>query len=335
MNGSSERTLPLKSEQPQADDRAVAVEDQAGPLRLLAKTAAVRRKKRKVRAPGHLGKHFSRTIAVTSGKGGVGKTSLACNIAIQLSRSGERTLILDADLGLSSIDTVLGLLPKKNLYHAIFDEVPVSEIVTTGPAGVKIITGGSGILELAHLSDKRRRSFIDSLEQLEEIADWFIIDTAAGMGKNVMAFIRAATEVLVVTTPEPTSVTDAYAMVKVTANRNRSADIGLVVNMAADQKEAEAVSTRIAEVSRQFLNVHVEKLGFVPFDSAVSRAVRAQTPLVSAFPSSPAAAAIARIARGIQGHAEETPRPKTAVGTFVERLRRIWRAEDQGTEVRG
>lgn len=321
----SEHPLPLQTEHREPEDRAIAVEDQAGPLRLLAKTVATRRRKRMVRPPGYLGKHFSRTIAVTSGKGGVGKTNLACNLAIQLSKSGERALILDADLGLSSVDTILGVFPGKNLYHVIFDGVPISEVVTTGPAGVKIVTGGSGILELAHLSDKRRRSFIDSLEQLERIADWFIIDTAAGLGKNVMAFIRAATEVLVVTTPEPTSVTDAYAMVKVTAKRNPTADIGLVVNMASGAEEARAVSSRITEVSRQFLNVGVNALGFVPFDTAVSKAVRAQTPLTEGFPRSAAALAIGGIAKTIQGDAEETRDQKTGVATFVERLRRMWK----------
>jgi flagellar biosynthesis protein FlhG len=323
-NQGSEHTLPLQTDHPESDDRAVVVEDQAGPLRLLAQTAAVRRRKRRIRQPGYLGKHFSRTIAVTSGKGGVGKTNLACNLAIQLSKSGERALILDADLGLSSIDTILGLLPRKNLYHAIFDGVPISDVITIGPAGVKIITGGSGILELAHLSDKRRNLFIDSLEQLEAAADWFIIDTGAGLGKNVMAFIRAATEVLVVTTPEPTSVTDAYAMVKVTAAKNPAAGIGLVVNMARSRQEADSVSARIAQVSRQFLNVSVAQLGFVPFDEAVSQAVRAQSPVVAAFPGSPAAKAIRGIADTICGRPDEVARPKAGFGSFVERLRKIW-----------
>jgi flagellar biosynthesis protein FlhG len=329
MPGNSEQPLPIETGSPLADHRRVVVEDQAGPLRLLAKTAATKRRKRRLESAGRLGEHFSRTIAVTSGKGGVGKTNLACNIAIQLAKSGEKTLLLDADLGLSSVDTILGFLPEKTLYDALFRAVPISEIVTLGPAGVSIITGGSGILELAHLSDRRREQFIGDLRQLEAIADWLIIDTGAGLGKTVMAFIKAANEVMVVTTPEPTAITDAYAMVKVASARNRAARLGIVVNMVSSQKEAQAVFSRISSVSRQFLSFNVHSLGFVPYDTSVSQAVRAQTPLLQAFPDSPAARAIAAVTRAVKGEAEKTSPSRGGIRGFIDRLSDLWRSQEE------
>jgi len=265
-----------------------------------------------------------RTIAVTSGKGGVGKTSLTTNLAILLARSGRRVLVFDADLGLANIDVLLGLAPRYHLHHVLQGIKSIEEIVITGPEGIRIVTGGSGILELAHLSEEKRETCLADLPKLAGMADIILFDTGAGLSPNVLAFVLAADEVLVVTTPEPTAIADAYAMIKVISQRSPDADLKLIVNMASSSKEAGDIAEKIISVSRQFLSVQVGYLGYLPVDPNVGKAVRRQQALSISFPGSLATHQIAAIARGL-GY--QRPRSGRDGAAFVERIRKFFKGD--------
>ena len=177
-----------------------------------------------------------RTIAITSGKGGVGKSNLVINMAIALASSGMRVLVVDADLGLANIDLLLGITTPYTLEHVATGEVSLEDIQVTGPGGIKIIPGGSGAQRLLRTSEEERASLMRSLRELDDQADFIIIDTGAGLSPNVLAFLKFVHEIIVVTTPEPTSVADAYATVKTIAYENLGASIMIVVNMARSPK---------------------------------------------------------------------------------------------------
>lgn len=192
--------------------------DQAEKLRILARTI-----KNQVESEIKGNGKKTRIIAVTSGKGGVGKTNFTINFALSLMAYGQKVIVLDADLGLANIDVILGISPKYNLYHVLKGEKTIQEIIVPGPQGLQIIAGGSGIQELANLRRWQVEQFIAKLGELEGLADILIIDTAAGLSRNVMSFVLAADEVIVITTPEPTAITDAYGLVKVMTTKKRTA----------------------------------------------------------------------------------------------------------------
>lgn len=237
----------------------------------------------------------ARTIAVTSGKGGVGKTNFTTNLALLLAQSGERVIVLDADLGLANLHVVLGVSPRFHLEHVMRGEKTLPEILYTAAQGVRIIAGGSGIAELANLSDTQRKRFVEGLADLDSMADVILIDTGAGLSHNVLAFVLASEEVIVITTPEPTAIADAYATIKIVSRENPEASLKLVVNMATTEAEALATAERLRLVSKQFLGVNLEVLGYIPSDPSVPRAVRAQRPVALDNPNSPVARAISRI----------------------------------------
>lgn len=229
----------------------------------------------------------ARTIAITSGKGGVGKTNFSTNLALMLAKRGLRVIVLDADLGLANLHVVLGVSPHYHLGHVLRGERTLRDILYAAPCGIQIIAGGSGISELANLNDEQRQRFISGLEELDELADIILIDTGAGLSHNVLAFVLAVEEVIVVTTPEPTALADGYATIKVISRENPDAHLRLVVNMAASETEAEATSERLRLVARQFLNLELDVLGHLPQDASVPRAVRAQRPVVLENPNAP------------------------------------------------
>ncbi|MBM3317809.1 MAG: MinD/ParA family protein [Candidatus Eisenbacteria bacterium] len=237
------------------------------------------------------------SIAIAGGKGGIGKTNLAANLAIGMSDLGRRVLLLDGDLSLANVDLLLGLAPRHTLHDVVTGRRRMEEIVLAGPAGVRILPAASGIEEMADLDEVRRERLLRSLARVTGDRDVLIIDTAPGIQAQNLRLARAADEILVVTTPEPPAFADAYATLKVLSAHALARPPRLVVTMARDRGEARRVSERIGRVARRFLGLDLELCGVIPRDAAVARAVRRQQPFVRAYPDSPAAEAIRDLAR--------------------------------------
>ncbi len=237
-----------------------------------------------------------RVVAVTSGKGGVGKTSLVANLATALAGRGVPVTVLDADFGLANLDILLNLAPARNLGHLLRGEARGEDVVVTVEQGFRVIPGASGVEALADLDPAARDRVLAELGPLAGSGGLLLIDTAAGIGRNVVDLCLAAGEVIVVTNGEPTSLTDAYGLIKVLWGRGPDTRVRLVVNSARDEAEGRAVYERLAEVVQRFLGRDVAFLGTIVEDAYVRRAARRQTPFVAAYPRSPAARCVARIA---------------------------------------
>jgi len=231
----------------------------------------------------------ARIITITSGKGGVGKTSVTVNLAIALSRLGLRIAILDVDFGLANVDLLFGITPKHTLLDLIRDEKSIFEVMTDGPNNIKFLSGGSGVEELTRLDRKKLRKFISNIALLDKIYDIILIDTGAGLSRNVMSFIMAADEIILVTTPEPTAITDAYALVKMVSRRDRKKIIRILVNKAETAREAEDIANRLLVVSEKFLSLKLNKLGYILYDDNIVKAVKLQKPFCLSNPKSQAA----------------------------------------------
>ena len=258
-----------------------------------------------------------RIITVTSGKGGVGKSNVVINLAVTFTRMGKRVLIIDADLGLANIDILLGLKNRHNIEDVMDGRMALRDIVVEDPLGILVVPGSSGIPRIANLSNRKRREFIDSFKDLEDQADIILIDTSAGLNKNVIKFALVADEIVIVTTPEPSAITDAYAMIKVLHGEKPEADIGLIVNQAKNQAQAADVANKIAEVSRQFLNFPISVLGTLPFDPYVPRAVMLRRPWAELYPRSAATSAIKKVAaKLVNGNGESDGPP----GGLMQRI---------------
>jgi flagellar biosynthesis protein FlhG len=222
-----------------------------------------------------------RSIAILSGKGGVGKSNVAVNLALALAESGLKVAILDADLGLANIDILFGVIPKFNLGHVLRGDKELSEILFKVGERVSIIPGGAGLRELADLDDQRQSWIINRLSFLEEETDVLLLDTSAGIHRNVLAFAVASDLSMLITTPEPTAIRDSYSVLKsLCQTTNGGINIGLVVNMAADDKEAFMVAERIISAGEQFLDFRIPYLGCVIWDSAVIDSVKKRKPLL-------------------------------------------------------
>ena len=235
-------------------------------------------------------------IAVTSGKGGVGKSNVAVNLAIRFARSGKDCVLLDADLGLANADVLCNVDLPHNLSHVIARKRELRDVLVTAPGGFRLIGGASGLARMADLTDDDRRRLLEALAELEQQADVILIDTGAGISPNVLGFTRAADHVLVVTTPEPTAITDAYAVIKVVSRDPGQRRISLLVNQARSPAEARTVHDRIARVAKQFLGATVFDAGHVMADEAVPTAVRSRVPFVLSTPHCPAGQCITRLA---------------------------------------
>ncbi|MGF1633753.1 MAG: MinD/ParA family protein [Phycisphaerae bacterium] len=242
----------------------------------------------------------AKVISVTSGKGGVGKSNVAVNLAIKLASAGKQVVLLDADLGLANADVLCNVSLQANLAHVIAKRKTIREILTPAPGGFFLIGGASGLARMADLADADRDHLLDQLAALEEEVDIIIIDTGAGISPNVLGFTRAADQVLVITTPEPTAITDAYAVIKVMTREQSGTRISLLVNQARSMSEARVVYERISKVARQFLNVMVFDAGFIYDDDEVSTAVRRRQPFVLSSPKCEAARCIAQLAVRLQ-----------------------------------
>ncbi|BAF60251.1 ATPase [Pelotomaculum thermopropionicum SI] len=238
-----------------------------------------------------------RAIAVTSGKGGVGKTSLVVNLALCMSKMGRKVTLFDADLGLANAEVMLGIVPPYSLYEVLYGNKTIEEIAVQGPLGIKVISGGSGLLEMANLDRNRRQHLFKMFNQCCFGDDIILIDTGAGISKNVLGFVAAAGEVIIVVTPEPTSLTDAYAMIKILANFRVHSEVSLVVNRAADSREAMHTLGKIQVAANRFLDIKLNFLGWIPEDRLVSQAIKSQRPLCLASPNAHASKSVAGIAR--------------------------------------
>jgi flagellar biosynthesis protein FlhG len=232
-----------------------------------------------------------RVIAVTSGKGGVGKTHVSANLAVLAAKAGRRVLLLDADLGLANADIVLGVCPTRHLGHLLAGTATVEEVLTEGPHGVRVLGASSGVQELTQLSDEQKMRLISVFEPLDELFDLVIIDCGAGIGDNVLFFAGAAQEALLVVSPEPTSLSDAYATVKVLSSQAGVSAFAVVANQAADFQGRD-VFRRLTQVTERFLTAKLTYLGHVPRDENLQRAVQVQQPVVDLYPRSPASRAL-------------------------------------------
>ena len=260
-----------------------------------------------------------KVIAVTSGKGGVGKTNLSVNLSISLSKMGREVMLMDADLGLANVDVLLGLSPKHNLSHVLSGERTLEEIVVDAPGGVKVIPASSGTQRMAELAPSEHGGVIQAFSELSIPLDYLIIDTAAGISDSVVSFSRAAREVIVVVCDEPSSITDAYALIKVLNKDYGVEKFQVISNMVRTAKEGPELFAKLSRVTEKFLDVPLSYIGAVSFDENVRKAVQKQKPIVETFPGTPASISIKRIAEKI----DKWPLPRAAEGRlefFVERL---------------
>ncbi|WP_027363313.1 MinD/ParA family protein [Desulfotruncus alcoholivorax] len=266
----------------------------------------------------------ARIIAVTSGKGGVGKTNISVNLAIALAQLGQRVIVFDADLGLANVEILLGIAPAVTLYDHIFNNRAMEKILFPGPGGIKIIPGGSGFLELANLTAEQHSRLVNGLEQLDRMADFVIIDTGAGIAKEVLAFCASADDVLVVVTPEPTSLTDAYGLIKVLDKFNLHRDVYFVVNQSNNESETSDTAYRLKTVVDKYLNIKANYLGDIVYDKFVIKSVKNQKPFILANPYSPASEAVKKIALSLLNR-ELPAAEERGLRGFISKLSRLFR----------
>jgi flagellar biosynthesis protein FlhG len=247
------------------------------------------------------GESRARVLAITSGKGGVGKTNVAVNLAIALVEMGKRVIVVDVDIGLANADVLLAVQPRLHLGHVLSGEVSPLDALTLTPSGVSLLAGSSGVRQMSDLEASEREFLIRGFQELEAYADFIFIDTGSGISSNVVQFSSAADEVLVVTVPEPTAITDAYAVVKAVSREKGYGRMRLVVNMCSSSGEAARVGGRIQSVARRFLGIETDCLGHVVLDEQVRLAVRRKRAVLLDAPRSPAAACFRRLAERLVG----------------------------------
>jgi flagellar biosynthesis protein FlhG len=260
-----------------------------------------------------------RVIAVTSGKGGVGKTNVSVNLAIALGRAGKSVMLMDADLGLANIDVLLGLPCGPNLSHVIDGRCSLEEVIVTGPADIKVVPAASGVQRMASLSPQQHAGLIHAFSEVGFDLDVLVVDTAAGISDSVIYFSLAAQEVVVVVCDEPTSITDAYALIKLLHRDHGQQRFHILANMTRTPQEGQEIFMKLSRVCDRFLNVSLDLMGIVPYDEYVRRAVQRQLAVVDAFPQSSAAVAFKKLAKST----DKWPVPDRARGQlefFVERL---------------
>ena len=236
----------------------------------------------------------TRILAVASGKGGVGKSTLCVNLGISLAKMGMKVLLLDGDLGLANVNVLMGIIPDHNIYDVIRGKKSLRQIVIPTSFGLDIVAGANGVSQLADISEEKRSEFLAQLEDLDEY-DLMIIDTGAGIGSNVVSLAMASDEILVVTTPEPTAITDAYAMIKSIIVHDAKKPVRLVVNRAPSITEARRVAERIKNITLRFLNTNIDTLGFVFDEEWVRKSIQNQRPLVSIYPQARSSACFQQI----------------------------------------
>jgi flagellar biosynthesis protein FlhG len=284
--------------------------DQATPLRKMVKLESQNRlrQKRLDAKSTVVTANTPRVIAITSGKGGVGKTNVVGNLAIACQKLGKKVLIFDADLGLANIDIIYGLQPKYNIEDIVKGTKELSEVIVEGPEGVAVIPASSGVQELVHLTEGQKINLLDEFDSLNDTFDILLIDTSAGISANVLYFNLAAAERIVVVTPEPTSITDAYALMKVMHHQHGTKNFLLLPNMVADEREAKAVYENLSSVTARFMGgISIEYAGFIPYDRNLPHAVSRRTPVICSHPDGPAGAGFKTLANHLIKQRERQP----------------------------
>ncbi|MBE5864835.1 MAG: MinD/ParA family protein [Lachnospiraceae bacterium] len=267
---------------------------------------------------------LARVITVTSGKGGVGKSNTAINLAIQFRKMGKRVIILDADFGLANIEIMFGAVPKHNLYDLIYQGKNIKEIITWGPMEVGFISGGSGIAGMANLSREYLTYIINNLAELDAIADIIIVDTGAGISDAVLEFLVASGEILLVTTPEPTSITDSYSLLKALYRHPRFKEedtkVKMIANRVNKDAEGEILFNKLNAVITRYLKIPMTYLGYIPQDAHLSSAVMQQTPVSLQNPSAKSSLAFETIACRLLDKEEEQRQPKRGMAAFFSHM---------------
>jgi flagellar biosynthesis protein FlhG len=266
-------------------------------------------------------KQGPKIVAVTSGKGGVGKTNVVANLSVSLSELGKKVVVLDADFGLANLDVLLGLTPRYHLGHVLFGNKSLTEIMIQGPKGIRIIPASSGLQRMSELTSAQRNHLVESFTHLDADTDYFIIDTAAGISRNVIHFLLSAQEVIVVSAPEPTAIVDAYAVIKIILAEDHSKSIQVLINSVDDTEEAHEVFRQINSVVKRFLNREVDYLGHIERDSHVPQAVRSQMLVTHRFPNAPSSRCFRDLARRI---AQQEPSLPALEGMIWEKLLNDW-----------
>lgn len=260
-----------------------------------------------------------RVIAVTGGKGGVGKTNVSVNLGVAMAELGRRVMLLDADLGLANIDVVLGLHASRNLSHVMSGECSLEEVIVEGPKGMRVVPGASGLQRMAELSPAEHAGLIHAFSEVANDVDVLLIDTAAGISDLVVSFSRAAQEQIVVVCDEPASITDAYAIIKLLNREHGVGRFRILANMVKSVQEGKDLYNKMCRVTDQYLDVMLSYLGSIPYDEQLRKAVKSQKPVVEAYPRSRAAQAFKNLAK----RADNWPVPTGVSGDlqfFVERL---------------
>jgi flagellar biosynthesis protein FlhG len=264
----------------------------------------------------------TRIITVTSGKGGVGKTNVSVNLALAYARAGRKVVVMDADLGLANVNVMLNMIPKFNLYHVIRKQKTMKEVMVETEYGISIVAGASGFSKIANLDEEERQYFIEELKTLS-FADIVIIDTSAGVSSNVLDFVAAADDSVIITTPEPTAITDAYGIIKIIATEINSLNMGLklVVNRVKNAADAAKIADRMINITSQFLNFKLEYLGFIYDDISVSNAVLKQRPFMVVDPKCKASQCV----QHIMGRMDKTEIQDA--GGFGKMLKRMFKGD--------
>ena len=258
-----------------------------------------------------------RVISITSGKGGVGKTNFALNLAIYLAKTGKRITVIDADFGLANVEVLLGVSPRYTFKDVLSGQVELLDALTLGPEGVRFLSGGSGLAQLADITESQLSVILSGFTQLEEVTDILIIDTGAGINKAVINFLKASHEIIVVTTSDPTAIADAYAVIKTISDDNVDApQLKIVINRVENQNEGVEVFGRLQRVCTRFLSVNPISLGNIPYDKYLSKAVKSQEPVALMYPYAESSKCIESICRKLLNEPElET----TSVRRFIDR----------------
>ncbi|WP_163833155.1 MinD/ParA family protein [Spartinivicinus ruber] len=264
-------------------------------------------------------RHPVQVVAVTGAKGGVGKTNVAVNLSIALAELGRRVMLLDADLGLANVDILLGLSPTRNMADVLEGRCDLKDIILPGPGGVRIIPASSGTQKMTELSSQEHAGMISAFSELSHQLDMLIIDTAAGISDTVISFVRAAQELIIVVTDEPTSITDAYAMIKLLHRDYGLLRFRIVANMVRSQQEGHNIFNKLVNVTDRFLEVALQYLGAIPWDEAVRKAVLRQRAVIDAYPRSKAAVAIRALAQKVDAFPLPSS-PRGHLEFFIENL---------------